>query len=275
MTDLESLTLYFSIAATPLHFLSSLATAKLVTGAAQGSVFTSNSRVLATVLINTTLGVDGMLLVFGVVNLIERYASRQVSALDYLQLSMSVFFFANTLAQPRTASNIIKEAQRQRIQEISNSMHDADAQKAFQKYLEKNQGGMHKNAEVIKTLTLINDVNGFFSNVQGGPITGAKNEFSRLKHAKVRKTAKLSRSLGVDNYANFEVNGEKIFANMDDRTTGRINKVFGGAARYDRNVVLTAEGLAPALGVTDANQFMSLIEVVAADTKGRGFSIAS
>lgn len=268
LTDLESLTLYFSIAATPLHFISSLANAKLATGAAQGKVFTSSTRVLATLLNISTIGIDGALMALGLANLINKAKAGQVSTLDVLQFSMSIFFFANTLVQPKTVGQIIKEAQRQRIQEISNSMRDADAQMAFQDYLQKNAGSMHKDAEVIKTLTLIKNLNEFFANVPNGPVTGAQNEYQHQKPAKVNKVGKLNKSLGVDNYEKFQIDGKDIFQNMDDRTKGRINKVFGGAAGYDRDVVSTAEGLAKTLGATDANKFMSLVEVIAADTKG-------
>lgn len=100
----------------------------------------------------------------GIANLIEKGTTQQVSNLSVLQLCLSVLFFSNTLVQPRTASTIIKEAQMQRIQELSDSMLDVDARRVFQNLVARNEGGVPKKTEFIKTLTLVNEANGFFAN---------------------------------------------------------------------------------------------------------------
>ncbi|KAH9503455.1 hypothetical protein Btru_067988 [Bulinus truncatus] len=110
MADFESLTIWLSIAATPLHFTSSLFNAKLMAGAQQGRIFSNSTRMFATILNLTTLGVDSMMFMAGLSNFIRKAMDEKLTTLDVLQFSMSAFFFTNTLMQPKVASKIIKQA---------------------------------------------------------------------------------------------------------------------------------------------------------------------
>lgn len=164
LTDLESMTLWVSIGATPLHFVTSLANGALAAGAQQGRIFGSTTRIFATVLNFTTLGFDGVMLSFGIANLIEKKKKDQLTSLDILQFSMSVFFFTNTVIQPKTAGQIIKTAQEQHIQNYANNLNDQQAQEVFNNFVERNRGEhvMHDNSKIIRTINRIENPNDFF-----------------------------------------------------------------------------------------------------------------
>lgn len=170
MKDLESFALMFSIIATPLHFTSSIVNAQLVRGAVvNGRIFSSSMRMFATVLNFSTLGVDGVMLAFGVANLIDKAKQDQLKPLDILQFSMSVFFFTNTLIRPQMASSIIKNAQETHIQSYANNLSDAEAQATFNKFLESNKGdgSIKDTSKIIRTINKISDPNKIFGDLKG------------------------------------------------------------------------------------------------------------
>ncbi|PIO67831.1 hypothetical protein TELCIR_10407 [Teladorsagia circumcincta] len=82
-----------------------------------------------------------------------------------------------------------------------------------------------------------------------------------MGHPRIQNPAELRRCLGGD-YEN-----HRYLRNSTERDIGRMNKVFGDAAQYNRNIVEYAERLAHEIEVTDPNGFMSLVEVVAAAVK--------
>lgn len=167
LVDLESFTLWFGLAATPLHFMTSFVNGTLALGAQQGRIFTSSMRTFATVLNFTTLGVDGTMLLFGLGNLIQKGLKDDLTPLDVLQFSMSVFFFTNTLIQPKVASSIIQKAQDQHIGRYMNSMTDEQAKIALKNFLDQNkgQGTITDASKVIRTLNRMENANSFFKNV--------------------------------------------------------------------------------------------------------------
>lgn len=79
---------------------------------------------------------------------------------------------------------------------------------------------------------------------------------------------KIKKSYGRDP-KDIELNGEKIFQNMDDMQQRRVDKVFGGTARCDQKIVETAHKVAEHMGFKTAGDLMSVIEIVAAEVKGR------
>ena len=170
LTDLESFTLYFSIAATPLHFTTSLVNARLVQGAVmEGRIFSSSMRTFATLLNFSTLGVDAVLIGCGFTNLIEKAKKDQLTTLDVLQFSMSVFFFSNTLIKPQLASRIIENAQNEHIQGYSNSMTDETAKRTFDKFLNDNKGtgSITDKSKIVRTINRIEDPNSLFKGLDG------------------------------------------------------------------------------------------------------------
>jgi hypothetical protein len=65
-----------------------------------------------------------------------------------------------------------------------------------------------------------------------------------------------------------ELNGEKVFRNMSDMQKRRIGKAFNGSARCNKDIVSTAHAVAESMGYTNADELMSVIEIVTAEVKG-------
>uniref|UniRef100_A0A914QYU9 DUF4781 domain-containing protein n=1 Tax=Panagrolaimus davidi TaxID=227884 RepID=A0A914QYU9_9BILA len=286
LTDFESTTLWISVAAAPLHYISSLANAKLVAGATRGRIFSNSTRMFATTLKCTNLGLDGVMLGFGLTNLIEKYKSDDLNSLDVLQFSMSVFFFSHTLMQPITAKAVIQKAQDQHIQRYFENMSDAEAKAAFKTFLNRNGGEMTKDAKVIRSLNHMNDPNAFFKSVKDATVDigGKKTVLVKDAHGRTNRINpnrtffqpgkdpiqpdlhKLQNCLGkkLDEYV---LNGERIFKDLDKRQVARVGKVLGGSANYNKEIVNTAEIISKSLGIKDADKFMSVIEIILGDLK--------
>ena len=171
LADLESMTLWFSIVATPLHFASAFTNAALVRGAiAEGRIFTDSTRMVATILNFSTLGIDAVLVGCGLANLIDKLRKDQLTPLDVLQFSMSVFFFTNTLIKPQMAQKIIERAQDAHIQRFTDSMSSDAIRATFEKFFVENikDGGasIATKSHIVRTINRIQDVNAVFGGLQ-------------------------------------------------------------------------------------------------------------
>ncbi|GMT20689.1 hypothetical protein PFISCL1PPCAC_11986 [Pristionchus fissidentatus] len=270
MTDLESVMLYLSIVAAPLHMLSGLATARLATGAAAGRIFSQTERVLATVLMCTTLGIDSFSFILSFANIIDKFRKDSLTSLDVLQFSVSALFFGNTLMQPKTAWGVIQRAQQQRITTISDKMTDEQAKSAFKNYLDENKGSVKIGGRKGKTI-LLSDGTGKSHRVDPNR-TKSTYRVNFSQHVasgvpRVQKPAKLRQCLGGD-YENHEFLGK-----LNEPQMARLNKVFGGAAGYNKDIVTFASKLAAKMNIgKDPDAFMSLVEIVAAQHKDPNFS---
>ncbi|CAI2344255.1 unnamed protein product [Caenorhabditis sp. 36 PRJEB53466] len=294
LSDLESTLLWLSIAAAPLNFLNGFVGARLAAGAAGGRIFSQTHRVLATLLMLTVVGVDSFSFILNLSNLIDKANNKQLTTLDVLQFSVSTLFFGNMLIQPKTATGIIEKAQQQRIHEISTGMTDAEAQKAFKSYLETNKGdgGIKDTSKIVRNLNKMEDPNFFFKSVNdfkevkiggkkgntnlvsNGPGSGETHRVNPNKRTqftknlqsgtpKVNKPAELKSCLGGKEYKD-----HKHLGKLNNQQTGRLNKVFGGAAKYDEHIVDFATKLADEMKMTNnPDGFMSLVEIVAAQAK--------
>lgn len=295
MTDLESFTLYFSIAATPLHFATSFMNASLVRGAVvNGRIFSSSTRMFATVLNFSTLGVDGVMIAFGVANMIEKFKKDQLNALDVLQFSMSVFFFTNTLIQPKMASSIIRNAQESHIQSYANNLSDNDAQATFNRFLDQNKGDgtITDNSKIIRTINRINDPNKLFGNLKdsatvkiGGRkgktllVSDQNNTVNRINPnfttfntvnqgiAPVNIQTVVKKCLRNIDSENITVNGERVFANMNDVQKSRANKTIGAAAGKNEHVVMKAVEISREMNLNNTDDVLSMIEILSAQLK--------
>ena len=190
LKDLESMTLWFSIAATPLHFASTAASGMLTRGAVQqGRIFSQSTRAFATALLCTTFGLDTALISIGLANLVKKGKDNDLTTLDVVQFSLSVFFFTNTLIQPKTANGVIRKAQSAHFDQVGNSMADETSKKAFDKFLENNKvdGSIQERSNIVRTVNRMDDPNKFFgavgseSSVQGMEIGGRKGRTVLLK----------------------------------------------------------------------------------------------
>uniref|UniRef100_A0A2C9M5V2 DUF4781 domain-containing protein n=1 Tax=Biomphalaria glabrata TaxID=6526 RepID=A0A2C9M5V2_BIOGL len=97
-------------------------------------------RSFATLLNFTTLGVDSAMLAMGLANLINKASKDEVTALDVVQFSMSVFFFSNTLMQPKVASSIISQAQEMHLNSYMDKMSDEATKETFKNFMDRNRG---------------------------------------------------------------------------------------------------------------------------------------
>lgn len=152
--------------------LGTLASAKLLTSAAKlGSVASPATRILCTTLNVTCVSVSGAGVINSIADLVTR--KEKVTALDILQLSTSIFFFTHSAINFRTASGIIKDAQKATIaaqrSRIAPEHHEKFDAMMGAKQANVEPGRirtMHGNAEFIRELRLIGNKNEFFSAFQ-------------------------------------------------------------------------------------------------------------
>jgi hypothetical protein len=295
LTDLESFTLWFSIAATPLHFTSAIVNAQLVRGAVvNGRIFSSSMRMFATVLNFTTLGVDGAMIGFGIANLIDKYKQDQLQPLDVLQFSMSVFFFTNTLIRPQTASSIIKQAQDSHIQNYASSMTDTEAQATFNRFLDQNKGdgGIKDTSKIVRTINRINDPNKLFGDLKtsnkieiGGRkgktllVNDQNNRVNRINPNTVSFSQSAQGMGSVNLQKNItklfknskleqtDIDGNKIFQNLTDRQKNQVNKAIGGSAGANEAIVNQAISVAKSMGLNTTEDVLSIVEIISAQLK--------
>lgn len=251
-------------------------------------------RMFATVLNFSTLGVDGVMIAFGIANMVDKYKQEQLTPLDVLQFSMSVFFFTNTLIRPQMASSIIKNAQETHIQNYANSMTDADAQATFNRFVDSNKGDgtITDNSKIIRTINRINDPNKLFGELKATPdikIGGRKGKtllvsdqnqrINRINPNNVSfaETVQGTRTVNFkDNInklfkrtdlKNAQLNGKKIFDNLADRQTARVNKAIGGAAGTNQLIVTTAIEISEQMNLNTVDDVLSIVEIISAQLK--------
>ncbi|XP_055897173.1 uncharacterized protein LOC106077339 [Biomphalaria glabrata] len=167
LVDFESLTLWLEIVAAPLQFTSSFDNARLVAGAQQGRIYSNSIRNLAFMLNFTTLGVDGVMVGFGLAELIDKASKKEVTALDVVHFSMSVFFFSNTLMEPKVASSIIRQAQEMHLNSYMDKMSDVTIKETFKYFMDRNRGagGIKDTSKIIRTVNRMKDPNSFFKSL--------------------------------------------------------------------------------------------------------------
>ncbi|CAL4122645.1 unnamed protein product [Meganyctiphanes norvegica] len=296
LVDLESMTIWLGIIATPLHAGTSIANYKLMQGAiVNGRIFSDSMQTDVTLLNFTTVGVDGVMISMALANMIEKYKNKELGPLDVVQFSMSVFFFTNTLIQPKVASSIIRKAQETHFQEITKSMTDANAKKTFQKFINDNRGDgtIKDNSKIVRTVNRINDPEAFFKSAQGAKkieIGGRKGKTvmlngstTRINPNKVEITHsvqgqvllknqdvnKIKSAYNEQNIEDIELNNHKIFKNLNDRQKGRISRVRASSRKFDKNIINTAHSIAETLGCTTFDELMNVVEIVCAEVKGK------
>ena len=314
--DLESLTLWFSIAATPFHFASSAISGVLAKGAVQqGRIFSQGMRVFASVVLCTTFGLDSALITLSIINLVKKAKDKELTALDVVQFSISVFFFSNTLIQPKTASGVIRNAQEMHFDRIGRSMTDETAKKTFDKFLETNKydGSITDRSKIVRAINRMDDPNSFFKATGSDPavdsinIGGRKgktviindqlgngqrikpNEFQASNtnvpastnnplitttSNKLDKdvTKKVKKLFGKDP-SDVELNGEKIFENLNDSQKRDVSRKLDKLVCSIGGVMSTAQTIAEKMGIHTIDEFLSLVEMLAKKVQGEVFHL--
>ena len=143
-------------------------TAILSSTAKAGLLAGSATRVFCTALNVTALSVNGL----GVINGIYEVAKKdEVTPMDIVQLTTSIFFFTHSVVSFKTASTIIKDAQKERLAQYRAEVSE-DGKGAFDHLHKARQEmyepgkvrEMHGNKEFIRDLKKIENVNNFFKN---------------------------------------------------------------------------------------------------------------
>ena len=140
----------------------------LSTTARAGTIVSAEVRVLCTALNVTNLTVSGLGILNGFYEVIKK--GNDTTPLEVIQLTTSIFFFSHSLINFKTASGIIKDAQKGALGEIRETLAPRD-QKKFDAMLRGQQEAinpgkvreMHGNAKFIKQMNRIENKAQFFS----------------------------------------------------------------------------------------------------------------
>lgn len=95
----------------------------------------------------------------------------------------------------------------------------------------------------------------FFEQITQNPVYYSKNCTNLLKQF-------------GDDPDNYELNGKKIFKNLDDRQKGRANKVLGPLKKSGSDIAATAAKIAESMQCDTADELLSITEIVMAEVKG-------
>ena len=304
LKDLESLTLWFSIAATPLHFASSAETGVLARGAVQeGRIFSQGMRTFASVLLCTTFGLDTALISFSFANLVKKYQDDQLTSLDLVQFSMSAFFFTNTLIQPKTAYGVIKKAQTAQFGRISKSMTDKTVKETFDKFLKTNKvdGSIQDRSKIVQAVNRMKDPNKFFRKAAADPsvksieIGGRKGTTNLLGDLSENRQHDSTIQFETDKFARFTlasnpleqdfvlsvlnyygknpskvtISGKNIFINLNDVQKRKVCKILRKTARNESKLIDVACNIATRLDFKTIEEYLSIVKIVANAVQGK------
>lgn len=187
---------------------------------------------------------------FGIANLVDTNNQDQLTALDLMQFSMSVFFFTNTLIRPQMASAIIKNAQESHVQNIVDTMTDGDAKATFQRFVDvKGVGTITDNSKIIRTINRINNPTKVFEGTSDIRIGGRKGKtllvydvnnranrinpnhlptFTETNHHIPTIRKNIRKLLQQPDIVEAKLNENSIFDNLTNRQIARVNEAIGG-----------------------------------------------
>ena len=155
---------WLSTVAGVLSFGNMASVSFLAKSAAGGNLVSAGVRTFCTTLNVTTISMNGV----GILNSVFELANKKsedITALDILQLSTSIFFFTNSLVNFKTANEIVKDAQKATIDTFRNNLKDEQGRMNFEKTLrltKKQSGKMHGNADFIRGVKRIDNKQDFF-----------------------------------------------------------------------------------------------------------------
>ncbi len=314
LLDLESFTLYFSILATPLHFSASMVNAQLIKGATlNGTIFSNSTRMFATILNFSTLGVDSILVGCGIANLLDKYSRKELTTLDVVQFSMSVFYFTNNLIRPQTARSIIKSAQNEHIQQFASKMTDAEARATFDRFVAQNtgSGSILEQSKIIRTINRIENgdvVFGSLHKAESITIGGRKgktilvNEKTRISLKNTEKSSNtlklfgkffdkskvtdkselLAKDVDLGKNGHFEeitYQGKKLFKDLPKNQKSRATVVFEEMGNNKLAIIKAAfqllKDFEQLTNIGLSEKMLSLIENITQEMRGQGKRLQS
>lgn len=149
-----------------------MASTKMLTSTAKaGALAGAGTRAFCTALSVTAMSVSGI----GIANSVYELSKKdEVTGLDILQLSTSIFFFTHSAVNFKTASTIIKEAQNETIMAHRETLKSDDQKAVFDQMRQAKQEmvepgklrEMHGNKDFILELKVIENKQEFFSHFQ-------------------------------------------------------------------------------------------------------------
>ena len=164
LTNSEARSCWISTVAGVLSFGNMASTTLLARSAAGGNIVTAGVRTFCTSLNVTTISMNGI----GILNSVLEVASKkpdEITSLDILQLTTSIFFFTNSLVNFKTANAIVKDAQKATMDSMRNNLNDDRSKKNFDitlKNTQKRSGKMHGSADFIRGVKNIDNKQDFF-----------------------------------------------------------------------------------------------------------------
>jgi hypothetical protein len=164
LANAEARGCWISTVASVLSFGNMASTTLLARSAASGNLVSAGVRTFCTSLNVTTISMNGI----GILNSVFDVASKKpedITALDILQLTTSIFFFTNSLVNFKTANEIVKDAQKATIDTLRNNLKDETSKKNFDNALrntKKQSGRMHGSADFIRAVKHIDNKQDFF-----------------------------------------------------------------------------------------------------------------
>lgn len=156
LSDAEARGYWISIVGSSLGFAQGRMIASMTNAARAGEVMSKAARITFFVVQTGSLTVNGLGIIHGLANLLDKNERNELTPLDVFQFSASVLFFTNAALNFKTASTIIKEVQHDVISSHREGL-SKDAKKLFNKQTGKLRGPdeMHGNAKVVKQLNRI------------------------------------------------------------------------------------------------------------------------
>ncbi|XP_026318242.1 uncharacterized protein LOC113228990 isoform X2 [Hyposmocoma kahamanoa] len=153
LDDADARGCWLAIIGSSLGFAQGRMISSMKNAARAGEVMGKAGRIAILAIQTGSLTVNGIGIVHGLANLIDKNDRNELTPLDVFQFSASVLFFTNAAINMKTASTIIKEVQH----DVINSHREGlspEAKILFNKQTDRLRGPreMHGNAKVVKQL---------------------------------------------------------------------------------------------------------------------------
>ncbi|CAF0733375.1 unnamed protein product [Brachionus calyciflorus] len=164
LSNAEARGCWISTIAGVLSFGNMASTSLLAKSAANGNLVSAEVRTFCTSLNVTSISMNGIGILNSVFDLVNK-KTEDITALDILQLTTSIFFFTNSLVNFKTANEIVKDAQKVTIDSMRNKLQDEASRKNFDNTLrntKKQSGRMHGSADFIRAVKHIDNKSEFF-----------------------------------------------------------------------------------------------------------------
>ena len=121
LKDFEAATCWLSIPATLASIAAPIVNVQLAGLVAQKGikVFSTAAQVAGGILNFSSLGLNGIVLATGIINLVNKGRKGDLHAIDFMQLSMGIFFFVNAIFNYTTLSDILARVQQQNQSQLT------------------------------------------------------------------------------------------------------------------------------------------------------------